>query len=61
MRAPMGRQISGQFGVAAAEATEGGTDLLAKTSTVFKAALVEGDTTPERPGWQCGWRAPSPL
>ena len=42
--AAAGGPISGQFEGAAAEATEGGTYLLAKTSTVFNAAQVEGDT-----------------
>jgi antirestriction protein ArdC len=41
--------ISGQFKGAAAEATQSGTYLLAKTSHVFTAAHVEGDTPPERP------------
>ena len=44
-----GVPISGQFEGAAAEATEGGTYLLAKNSTVFNAAQVEADTPPERP------------
>jgi hypothetical protein len=41
--------ISGQFEGAAAEATQSGTYLLAKTSYVFNAAQVEGATPPERP------------
>ena len=41
-----GGLISGQFKGAGAEATEGGTCLLAKTSTVFNAAQVDGDTPP---------------
>ena len=47
--AAAGVPISGQFEGAAAEATEGGTYLLAKSSTVFNAAQVEADTPPERP------------
>jgi len=41
--------ISGQFKGAAAEATGAGTYLLAKTSYVFNAGQVEGDTPPVRP------------
>ena len=41
--------ISGQLEGAAAEATGVGTYLLAKTSYVFNAAQVDGDTPPERP------------
>ena len=41
--------ISGQFEGAAAEATQSGTYLMAKTSTVFNAAQVEGDTPPVQP------------
>lgn len=41
--------ISGQFEGAAAEATQSGTYLMAKTSYVFNAAQVEGDTPPQRP------------
>lgn len=44
-----GEPISGQFEVAAAEATGAGTYLLAKISTVFNAAQVEGDRPPLRP------------
>ncbi len=40
--------ISDQFEGAAAEATGAGTYLMAKTSSVFNAAHVEGDTPPER-------------
>ena len=57
-----GGPISGQFKGAAAEATDGGTYLLAKTSTIFNAAQVEGDTPQSGPScrdWRCGWRAPS--
>ena len=55
----MGRQISGQFGVAVAEATESGTYLLAKTTIVFNAAQMEGDSPPSGPSrrdWRCDWR-----
>ncbi len=48
--AAAGGPISGQFEGAAAEATEGGTYLLAKSSTVINAAQVVGDTPPELPG-----------
>ena len=41
--------ISGQFEGAAAEATKPVTLLMAKTSYVFNAAQVEGDTPPQRP------------
>ncbi len=41
--------ISGQFEGAAAEATKPGTFIMAKSSHVFNAAQVEGDTPPERP------------
>jgi antirestriction protein ArdC len=44
-----GGTISGQFEGAAAEATKPGTYLMAKSSYVFNAAQVEGDTPPERP------------
>jgi hypothetical protein len=42
--AAAGGPISGQFEQAAAEATKAGTYLMAKTSYVFNAAKVEGDT-----------------
>ena len=54
--------ISGQFEGAAAEATQSGTYLLAKTTYVFNAAQVEGDTPPSGQSfraWRFGWRAPS--
>jgi antirestriction protein ArdC len=41
--------ISGQFEGAAAEATKPVTFLMAKSSYVFNAAQVEGDTPPQRP------------
>lgn len=41
--------IHGPFEGAAAEATQSGTYLMAKTSTVFNAAQVEGDRPPVRP------------
>lgn len=44
-----GGPISGQFEGAAAEATKPGTFLMAKSSYVFIAAQVEGDTPPDRP------------
>jgi hypothetical protein len=47
--AASGGPISGQFEGAAAEATKPGTYLMAKTSYVFNAAQVEGDTPPQRP------------
>ena len=56
--------ISNQFEGAAAEATEGGTYLLAKSSAVFNSTQVEGDTPPSglsRRAWRCGWRALSAL
>jgi antirestriction protein ArdC len=56
--------ISDQFEGAAAEAAEGGTFLLAKSSTVFNSTQVEGDTPPSglsRRAWRCGWRALSAL
>ncbi len=47
--AAAGGMISGPFEEAAAEATQGRTCLLAKTSYVFNAAPLEGATPPQRP------------
>ncbi len=47
--AAAGGPISGQFEGAAAEATGSGTYLLTKTSYVFNAAQVDGDTLPDFP------------